>query len=120
MEVRNKSELLILFKLDMNMKKFLIKLIHWFKFHTAIPKPTKKSLNIPDEDILGAIVRLKNDPKKEEFEVIGSGPISRGPMRQFSPSISFLCRRPLYGYETSKEKHYDYTWFRKDSLVFIR
>lgn len=123
------------------MNKILIKIYHWIRFHTAIPKPTEKSLNLPEKDIIGAIVRLKNDPKKEEYEVLMSGSISRGPVGQFKPCISFLCRRPMFGYETpidrsiylsiineytkkkindNKEKHYNYWWFRKDSLIFIR
>ncbi len=95
----------------------LKKLKHWIRFHTALPKDCPIGPYNAEEDMIGAIVKLKNDEKYQEYEVLRSGPISRGPMRQFSPSITFLCRKPMHGYEG---QHYNYWWFRKDSLVFIR
>lgn len=99
------------------MIKQLLILKHWIKFNTATPKPVPDGPYNPEEDMIGAVVQLINDHKKQEYEVLRSGPISKGPMGQFLPSRTFLCRKPMYGYEG---QHYDYWWFRKDSLLFIR
>ena len=102
--------------------KHLVQVVkHYILFHTAVPHDPPSGPYHPEaRGVIGAIVRLKDDPKKQEYEVVCSGPISRGPMRQFPPSISFLCRKIKFGYENSDQKHYDYLYFRKDSLIFIR
>ncbi len=86
------------------MKKLFIIIKHWVQFNFATPRDYPKGVYNPELDMMGIVVQLKNDPKKEEYEILRSGPISRGPMRQFSPSRSFLCRRPMFGYENSKER----------------
>ncbi len=96
------------------------KLLHWIKFHAATPKDYPDGAFNAEDNMIGAVVMLKDDPKEIEYEVLRSGPISRGPMRQLTPSISFLCRKPMFGYEDLDKKYYDYSWFRKDSLKFVR
>lgn len=80
----------------------------------------KRTMKIPDRIkaflplFPGSIVYLTNDPDKVEWEVVEYHSISRGPMGQFHPSLSYMFMR------TTKDGNPDYSYFRRDSVTLVK
>jgi len=100
----------------MKVKELVLQIQHRIWFDTVMPQPYPDYPRQPDTQVK-CVVRLKNDPTKKEYEALRTGPISRGPVGQFSPSVSIMVRSWMHGYEG---EYYEYHWFRKDSLEFVR